>query len=324
MVNQVEIFQGSDGQALVEVRFDQDTVWLNQKQMAVLFEKDSDTISLHLKNIYKELELSEDSTTEESSVVQKEGKRVVRRKVKFYNLDAIISVGYRVNSKRGIQFRQWATKRLKDYLLQGYAINEKRLAQKQQELQTLKDGIRILNRVIEEKAESQDMNWLNHFARGLELLDDYDHENLDNNGLTKRSANYPSLDDYKNVIASMRLEFESRVFGKEKDKSFESAIAQISKGFGSNDFYSTIEEKAATLLYLIIKNHGFVDGNKRIAAACFLLFLQRNDILQDQTGELIITNDALASLTLFIASSKPEEMNTVKKLVISVLNRNLS
>lgn len=243
MVNQVEIFQGSDGQALVEVRFDQDTVWLNQKQMAVLFEKDSDTISLHLKNIYKELELSEDSTTEESSVVQKEGKRVVRRKVKFYNLDAIISVGYRVNSKRGIQFRQWATKRLKDYLLQGYAINEKRLAQKQQELQTLKDGIRILNRVIEEKAESQDMNWLNHFARGLELLDDYDHENLDNNGLTKRSANYPSLDDYKNVIASMRLEFESRVFGKEKDKSFESAIAQISKGFGSNDFYSTIEEK---------------------------------------------------------------------------------
>ncbi|SDA79743.1 death-on-curing family protein [Algoriphagus alkaliphilus] len=324
MDNQIEIYQGTDGQTQIEVKFEQETVWLNQRQMADLFEKDSDTISLHLRNIYKEKELDESSTTEESSVVQQEGRRMVRRKVKFYNLDAIISVGYRVNSKRGIQFRQWATKRLKDYLVQGYAINEKRLAQKQQEIQTLKDGIRILSRVIEEKADNQNTEWLNHFAKGLELLDDYDHENLDNKGLTKRQANYPSLKDYQNVIASMRSEFESGVFGKEKDGSFESAIGQISKGFGNEDFYPTIEEKSATLLYLIIKNHGFVDGNKRIAAACFLFFLQQNGLLQNQNGELIITNDALASLTLFIASSKPEEMDTVKKLVISVLNRNLS
>jgi death-on-curing family protein len=323
MDNQIEIYQGSDGQTQIEVKFDQETVWLNQKQMAALFEKDSDTIGLHLKNIYKENELEESSTTEDSSVVQQEGGRKVRRKVKFYNLDAIISVGYRVNSKRGIQFRQWATRQLKDYLIQGYVINEKRLAQKQQEIRTLKDGIRILSRVIEQKDDERNLVWLNHFAKGLELLDDYDHENLDKKGLTKRQAIYPTVMDYQSLVQSMKSEFESGVFGKEKDGSFESAIAQISKGFGEEDFYPTLEEKAATLLYLIIKNHGFVDGNKRIAAACFLFFLQQNDLLKNRNGEIIISNDALASLTLFVASSKPEEMDTVKKLVISVLNRNL-
>lgn len=176
MDNQIEIYQGSDGQTQIEVKFDQETVWLNQKQMAALFEKDSDTIGLHLKNIYKEKELEESSTTEESSVVQQEGGRMVRRKVKFYNLDAIISVGYRVNSKRGIQFRQWATIQLKNFLIQGYAINEQRLAQKQQEIRTLKDGIRILSRVIEQKADDGNLVWLNHFAKGLELLDDYDYQ----------------------------------------------------------------------------------------------------------------------------------------------------
>ncbi|WP_268034191.1 RhuM family protein [Algoriphagus sp. PAP.12] len=236
----------------------------------------------------------------------------------------MLSVGYRVNSKQGTQFRIWATKRLKDYLIQGYAINENRLAQKQQEVQTLKDGIRILSRAIQQKEENQNLGfeWLNHFAKGLELLDDYDHENLDKKGLSKRKATYPELSDYQEVIKSMRSDFESGVFGKEKDGSFESAIAQISKGFGEEDFYPTLEEKAATLLYLIVKNHGFVDGNKRIAAACFLLFLQSNDLLNNSQGISIISNDALASLTLFIASSKPEEMDTVKKLVISVLNRN--
>jgi prophage maintenance system killer protein len=323
MDNQIGIYQGSDGQTQIEVKFDQETVWLNQKQMAALFEKDSDTISLHLKNIYKEKELEESSTTEDSSVVQQEGGRMVRRKVKFYNLDAIISVGYRMNSKRGIQFRQWATKQLKNYLIQGYAINEQRLAQKQQEIRTLKDGIRILSRVIEQKADDGNLVWLNHFAKGLELLDDYDHENLDKKGLTKRQAIYPTVTDYHRIVQSLKSEIESGVFGKEKDGSFESAIAQIGKGFGEEDFYPTLEEKAATLLYLIIKNHGFVDGNKRIAAACFLFFLQKNELLRNGNGEIIISNDALASLTLFIASSKPEEMDTVKKLVISVLNRNL-
>jgi len=324
MDTQIEIYQGSDGQTQIEVKFDQETVWLNQRQIAALFGKDSDTIGLHLRNIFKEQELEENLTTEDSSVVQQEGRRLVRRNVKFYNLDAIISVGYRVNSKQGTQFRQWATRRLKEYLVQGYAINEKMLAQKHQEVQTLKDGIRILSRVIEKKSEDQNLVWLNHFAKGLELLDDYDHENLDKKGLTNKQANYPSLMDYQTVIDSMKSDFGSGVFAKEKDGSFESALAQIGKGFGEEDFYPSLEQKAATLLYLIIKNHAFVDGNKRIAAACFLLFLQRNDLLQKQNGDLLISNDALAALTLFIASSKPEEMDTVKKLAVSVLNRNLT
>jgi hypothetical protein len=246
MEKQIEIYQGTDGQTQIEVKFEQDTVWLNQKQMAELFDKDSDTISLHLKNIYKDEELDETSTTEDSSVVQLEGKRKVKRTIKFYNLDAIISIGYRVNSKRGVQFRQWATKRLKDYLIQGYAINENRLAQKQQEVQTLKDGIRILSRAIQQKEERQylDFEWLNYFAKGLELLDDYDHENLDKKGLSNRKATYPELSDYQEVIKSMRSDFEPGVFGKEKDESFESAISQIGKGFGAEDFCPTLEEKA--------------------------------------------------------------------------------
>tara|TARA_R110002020_G_scaffold161150_1_gene346014 strand:- start:506 stop:1486 length:981 start_codon:yes stop_codon:yes gene_type:complete len=324
MENQIEIYQGTDGQTQIEVKFEQETVWLSQDQMASLFNQTKQNISLHINNCYKEGELDKTATVKESLTVQQEGKRKVTRKINFYNLDVIISVGYRVKSNQGTKFRIWATKRLKDYLIQGYAINENRLAQKQQEVQTLKDGIRILSRAIQQKEEDQhlDFEWLNYFAKGLELLDDYDHENLDKKGLSKRKATYPELSEYQEVIKSMRSDFESGVFGKEKDGSFESAIAQISKGFGEEDFYPTLEEKAATLLYLIVKNHGFVDGNKRIAAACFLLFLQLNDLLLNMEGIAIISNDALASLTLFIASSKPEEMDTVKKLVISVLNRN--
>ncbi|QEC53446.1 Fic/DOC family protein [Anseongella ginsenosidimutans] len=322
MQNQIEIYQGNDGQTQIQVKFEQDTIWVNQKQMAELFGKDTDTIGLHLRNVYGEGELDEGATTEDFSVVQQEGTRSVRRRIKFYNLDAIISVGYRVNSKRGTQFRQWATQRLKDHLLQGYTINEKRLAQKQQEVQTLKDGIRILSRAIEEKANDSDFDWLNRFAKGLELLDDYDHERLDRKGLTQRETVYPEMEDYQMMIDTMRADFESAVFGKERDGSFQSAVAQISKGFGNEDFYPSIEEKASTLLYLVIKNHGFVDGNKRIAAACFLLFLEKNRLLYTNNLQPIISNEALASLALFVAASKPEEMDTVKKLVISVLNRN--
>ncbi|SDE53676.1 death-on-curing family protein [Pricia antarctica] len=308
----------------IEIRLENNTIWLNQKQMSELFDKDSDTIGLHLKNIFKTKELNKKATTEKYSVVQTEGSRQVERDILFYNLDAIISVGYRVNSKQGTQFRIWANKILKDYLVNGYAINEKRLAQKEQEVRVLKDGIHILTRsvskVIEEKAAREDL--LETFAKGLSLLDDYDHEQLDEKGLTKTKARYPSLEDYQKLIARMLTEFDSAVFGKEKDKGFQSSIAQIEKGFGADDFYPTLEEKAATLLYLVVKNHSFVDGNKRIAAACFLKFLERNDQLFTTAGQPILSNDTLASLTLFIAASKPEEMETVKRLVISVLNRN--
>ena len=194
------------------------------------------------------------------------------------------------------------------------------MAQKNQELQFLKSGIQILSRAIDERTTED--NWLAIFAKGLSLLDDYDHEKLDVDGLTLRQAEYPSLEEYQKLIHQMLSEFDSEVFGKEKDKSFQSSVAQIGKGFGEVDFYPSLEEKATMLLYLVVKNHSFVDGNKRIAAVCFLKFLQQNDMLFNAQNQPIINNDTLASLTLFIASSKPEEMETVKRLVISVLNRN--
>jgi death-on-curing family protein len=234
-------------------------------------------------------------------------------------------VGYRVKSIRGTQFRQWATQRLKDYLIEGVVINEKRLNQKNKEIKILHDGIRILSRVIEEKLDTNEAYvWLHQFKMGLKLLDDYDHETLDSFGNHTKNVKYPSKPQYMELVDQMRSEFNSTVFGKLKDKSFESAIAQIKQAFGKKDAYPSIEEKAAMLLYLIVKNHAFVDGNKRIAAACFLLFLDNNGLLTNRQQQPIISNEALASLTLFVASSKAEEMETVKKLLISVLNRNLS
>lgn len=322
MKNKIEIYKTPDNQTEIQVQFEEDTVWLSQKQMGQLFEKDTDTIGLHLKNIYESGELQEFATTEESSVVQTEGKRQVRRKIKFYNLDAIISVGYRVNSKRGVQFRQWATQQLKDYLVQGYAINEKRLAQKQQEVEYLKTGIQILGRAIEEASEKPDEQVFFIFSKGLALLDDYDHEQLDLNGNTTRKAVFPSYDDYMKLIHSMYSEFQSNVFAKPKDNSFHSSINQIKQSFEGKDLYPSIEEKAANLLYFITKNHSFVDGNKRIAAACFVYFLEQNNMLVMDDGSPVIDNNTLAALTLFIANSKTEEAQTVKNLVISMLNRN--
>lgn len=322
MENKIEIYKSKDNQIELEVQMDSDTVWLNQRQMAELFDKDSDTIGLHLKNIYNESELEEISTTEYFSVVQKEGKRLVKRKIKYYNLDAIISVGYRVNSKRGTQFRQWATQRLKDYLVQGYSINEKRLAQKQQEVEYLKTGIRILNRAIAEQTTTEEFEMLKVFAKGLSLLDDYDHESLDKKGITQQKTIYPSVEEYLKMIQAMYSKIESELFAKPKDENFHSSVNQIKQCFGDTELYPTIEEKAANLLYFITKNHSFVDGNKRIAAACFLYFMEQNKALLKPDGTPIIDNATLAALTLFIATSKPEEADIVKQLTISILNRN--
>ncbi len=318
--NEIVIYQAQDGSAHLQVNLQDDTIWLTQRQMADLFEKDVRTINEHTQNIYKLGELTSNSTIRKFRIVRQEGNRQINRNIDHYNLDVVISIGYRVNSLRGTQFRIWANSVLNKYLVKGYAINEKRLAQKEQEVQVLKNGIQILSRAIEEK--TVDNEWLSIFSKGLSLLDDYDHEQLDTKGLTIKEAQYSSLDDYQILINQMSTEFYSGLFGKEKDKSFQSSVAQIEKGFGEKDFYPTLEEKAAMLLYLIIKNHSFVDGNKRIAAACFLKFLQQNNMLFNTQNQPIISNDTLASLTLFIASSKPEEMETVKRLVISVLNRN--
>ena len=320
--SQIVIYQDKESGITIDVKLDGETVWLDQYQLEALFNTNRTSIGRHLSNIYQSNELDKTTTSAKIAQVQQEGSREVRRNINVYNLDAIISVGYRISSKKGTAFRIWANRILKEYLVKGYTINEKRLAQKEQEVQILKNGIQILCRAIEE--QTADNKWLGVFAKGLSLLDDYDHEQLDVNGLTKREADYPNLEDYQKLIDQMLAEFDSDVFGKEKDNSFQSSVAQITKGFEASDFYPTLEEKAAMLLYLIVKNHSFVDGNKRIAAACFLKFLQQNRMLFNSQQLPIISNDTLASLTLFIASSKPKEMKTVKRLVISVLNRNKS
>ena len=321
MEHQIEIYTSPDGSTQIEVHFEGDTFWLSLNQISSLFEKDKSVISRHLKNIFTSGELIRDSVVAKNATTAPDGKTYA---VDYYNLDAILSVGYRVNSKRGTQFRQWATKRLKDYLIEGAAINEKRLAQKKKEIQVLHDGLRIFSRAIENQAiNNENYAWLHQFSVGLQLLDDYDHESLDEKGKHTKKAEYPSMAEYIELVEKMRAEFSSDVFGKEKDGSFDSAVNQIRQGFGEQEAYPTIEEKAAMLLYLVVKNHAFVDGNKRIAAACFLLFLERNGLLYTSPGQPIISNEALASLTLFVAASKAEEMETVRRLLISVLNRNL-
>ena len=324
--NKIEIFKSTDNQTVVEVKFDTETVWLSQKQMGELFGRDRKTITRHISNLFKENELDEkvvcsffEHTTQHGAIA---GKSQIN-KVKYYNLDVIISVGYRVKSKQGTQFRIWATQRLKDFLVKGYAINEKRLHEKQQEVLYLKTGIQILSRAIEAKNEDKENEILNIFAKGLELLDDYDHEELDTKGNTEQKTVFPDYDEYLSFIGEMYSDFESDVFAKPKDESFHSSINQIAQSFDGHELYPTIQEKAANLLYFIVKNHSFVDGNKRIAAACFIYFLDKNKALINQNRETIISNEALAALTLFIATSKTEEDSIVKRFIISILNRNL-
>jgi death-on-curing family protein len=322
--NKIEIFKAKDNQTEVVVKFYEETVWLNRHQLSELFDRDIKTVGKHINNVFKEGELDKTSTVAKFATVQKEGSRTVERNVEYYNLDVIISVGYRVKSKRGTQFRQWATQRLKDFLVAGYAINEKRLHEKEQEVIHLKTGIQILGRAIETQNQTKDNEVLNLFAKGLELLDDYDHEELDTKGNTTQETVFPDYEQYLSFIADMYSDYESDVFAKPKDDSFHSSINQIAQTFDAQELYPTIQEKAANLLYYIVKNHSFVDGNKRIAAACFLYFLDKNKALINNNNETIISNEALASLTLFIATSKSEEHEIVKRFIISLLNRNIN
>jgi prophage maintenance system killer protein len=325
MENKIEIYKTTDDQTEIQVQFDSDTVWLNRQQMAQLFDRDRTVISRHISNVFHEHELDKQlvcakfaHTTPHGAIKGKEQKS----ETEYYSLDVIISVGYRVKSQRGTQFRQWATQRLKEYLVQGYSINTKRLEQKQQEVEYLKAGIRIVSRAIEEAADDKNRAVFQLFANGLSLLDDYDHETLDTSGITQKEVAYPSYDDYMQLIDTMYSQFESDVFAKMKDDSFDSSINQIRQCFDGKDLYPTIEDKAANLLYFITKNHSFVDGNKRIAAACFLYFLEQNNSLLNSDNTPIIDNATLAALTLFVATSKTEEKEIVKKLIISILNRN--
>ena len=324
----IQIYQTEDGKTEVIVKFDNETVWLSQKQMAQLFDKDSDTISLHLKNIYKSGELEENSTTEESSVVQKEGKRNVRRKVKLYNLDAIISVGYRVNSKQGVQFRIWANSILKEYLLKGYALDKKRLAQKNEQLKELQDSVKILGNVLDYKALSNDesiglLKIISDYAYALDILDQYDYQKLEIKDTSGKETFQMTYDEaMRQILTAKKAHGNSDLFGHEKDDSFKSSIATIYQTFGGQDLYPSIEEKAANLLYFITKNHSFSDGNKRIAAFLFLYFMERNGILFDCNGQKRIADNTLVALTLMIAVSKPDEKETMTKVIVNLINRN--
>jgi len=323
MKNKVEIYKSGDSSE-IRVQFDDNTVWLNQEQLSELFGRDRTVISRHIKNIFNEGELDKNVVSADFAHTTQHGAiagKTQSKNVEYYNLDVIISLGYRVKSQQGVQFRQWATGRLRDYLVQGYAINERRLAQKEQEVEYLKTGIRILGRAIEDKMDNDSERLLSIFAKGLTLLDDYDHETLDCKGNTVKEIIYPQEDDYRQVIGEMYSGFESDVFAKAKDDSFASSIGQIAQTFDGVDVYPSMEEKAANLLYFIVKNHSFVDGNKRIAAACFVYFLSINNELLSENGEQIISNEALAALTLFIATSNADEADTVKRLIVSILNR---
>ncbi len=325
---EIVIYTSEDGTVSLDTKLDNDTIWLTQKQMAELFGVKTPAISKHLKNIFSEGELKEkvvisilETTTKHGAIKGKTQKTTTQ----FYNLDAIISVGYRVNSSRATQFRIWATNTLRNYITKGYVVNENLLKTQQNKIQALQSTVSLLTRSIQNQVstvnEAQDVaNILDNFTQGLDLLDDFDHKTLDTKGVTQKDAVIISKEEYLAVINKMKSEFSSDVFANPKDDSFDSSINQVYQTFGGNDCYPTLEEKAAMLLYLITKNHSFSDGNKRIAASCFLYFLNKNNMLY-KNNTPIIDNGTLFALTLLIAESKPEEMEIMKQIVVSVLNQ---
>ena len=288
--------------------------------MAELFNRDSDTIGLHLKNIFTSGELEQEATTEKYSVVQKEGKREVKRQITFYNLDAIISVGYRVNSKKGTLFRVWATRILKEHLIKGYTINQNRLQELKQSVELIRSTVETES--IDTTQSKEIVQVLTDFALGLDILDGYDNQSLQVKETTKGAPYRIHYDEAIKAIDQLREKFGgSELFGNEKDNSFKSSIASIDQTFAGQELYDSIEEKAANLLYFVVKNHSFSDGNKRIAAWLFVWYLNKNKYLYNDKGKLKVENNALASLTLMIALSKPEEKELMIKVIINSINK---
>lgn len=308
----------------LEVRLDKDTVWLTLNQMAELFGRDKSVISRHLHNIYKTKELKRSSTVAFFATVQNEGGRLVERKIEYFNLDAIISVGYRVNSKRGTQFRIWATNVLRRHLIDGYTINEKRLKAAQYKYQELQKSLKLLSNVIQLETISSEtkgiIQVITEYSRALDILDDYDHKRLSVPKGTQKAKFKLTYEEAKKIIEIMKQKFkDSALFGQEKDESLKSSLGAIYQSFGKKDLYPTVEEKATHLLYFITKNHSFVDGNKRIAATLFIYFLQKNGILYRKDGSKRIDDNALVALTLMIAASRPEEKDVMVKVILNLL-----
>ena len=309
-------FTDNDFELDVRADSENETVWLSQKEMAMLFGVDSDTIGLHIKNILEEGEL-EDSTTEKSSVVQKEGNRFVKRLINLFNLDMIVSVGYRVRSKRGILFRRWANQILKKYLIQGYAVNQKRL-------EKLNKTINVQTRMLAyslniDKEELSKV--INEYTRALDLLDSYDHQTLAK-PKGEKSAYVMSYQEAREIIDSMKFNEMSSVFGVEKEQGkLNGIIEQVYQNVFGQELYPSIEEKAAHLLYFLVKDHPFADGCKRIAATLFIHFLYKNNHLY-RNNRQIISNEALVAITVLTAESDPQEMDIIVKLIMNLLSGN--
>ena len=323
--NQIIIYQTADNQTQIDVRMENDTVWLTQTQMAELFKTDRTSIVRHINNIYKTQELDKESTCAKIAQVQKEGKRKITRFIPFFNLDMIISVGYRVNSKRGIQFRQWANRVLKQYLIKGYAINERL---RHEQISELRQLVQVVGRTLQNKeqdysVETQDLlDVVVDYTYALDTLDNYDYERLRIEKTTQQALFHATYENAMGQIQRLRDKFGASVlFGNEKDDSFKSSIGQIYQTFGDEELYPSVEEKAAMLLYLVTKNHSFSDGNKRIAATLFLWFLNNNKILYNSDGSKRIADSTLVALTLMIAESKTEEKDIMVKVVVNLINQ---
>lgn len=323
--DKIIIYQSEDGKTQLDVKLEGETVWLTQAQMVELFQTSKQNVSLHINNIYKEGELEKEATVKDYLTVQSEGARTIHRRVKYYNLDMIISVGYRVNTKRGIRFRQWANSVLKQYLVKGYAINENI---RKQQIAELRQLVQVVSRTIQQQpAKSTDesnalFDVVVDYTYALDTLDDYDYQRLHIARITKEEPFHATYENAMHEIDLLRQKFGGSVlFGNEKDESFKSSIGQIYQTFGGAELYPSVEEKAAMLLYLVTKNHSFSDGNKRIAATLFLWFMNNNNILYRPDGTKRIADNTLVALTLMIAESKTEEKDIMVKVVVNLINQ---
>ena len=306
--NELILFETEDRAVTLSVPVNQEMVWLSRNQMAELFDRDIKTIGKHINNALSE-EL-DNSTVAKFATVQNEGSREVERFIEYYNLDVIISVGYRVKSKRGVEFRKWANSVLRQYILRGYAVNNNRIAQ-------LGEVIQIMKRTQNSLDSKQVLSVIERYSTALDLLDAYDHQNMSRP--KGNAATYVlTYEECMEIIASMRFGDESDIFGKEKDGSFEGSIGNIYQSFAGQDLYPTLEEKAAHLLHFVTKNHSFLDGNKRIAATMFLYFLDRNGVLF-VGGEKTIDDHKLVALTIMIAESKPDEMDMMITVIMNCM-----
>ncbi|MBO7578964.1 MAG: virulence protein RhuM/Fic/DOC family protein [Prevotella sp.] len=323
--NKIIIYQTEDGQTQIDVRLENETVWLTQQQMVQLFKSSRTNILEHIQHIYEVEELDKISTCRNFRQVQKEGNRMVNRTKTMYNLDMIISVGYRVNTKRGIKFRQWANKVLKQYLIKGYAVNERI---RKEQIGELRQLVGMLGRTIQNQSllSNDETNALfevvTNYTYALDTLDNYDYERLTIDKTTKEEPFHATYENAMEAINGLREKFGGSVlFGNEKDDSFKSSIGQIYQTFGGEELYPSVEEKAAMLLYLVTKNHSFSDGNKRIAATLFLWFLNNNHILYREDGSKRLADNTLVALTLMIAESKTEEKDVMVKVVVNLINQ---